>query len=56
MLGLWDRAEGSFFFLKKNIYLATPQGIWDLSSPEIESVPPAVEAQSPNHWTTREFP
>ena len=54
MLGLWDRAEGSF---KKKIFiLATPQGIWDLSSPEIESVPPAVEAQSPNHWTTREFP
>ena len=22
---------------------------------EIEPVPPAVEAQSPNHWTTREF-
>ena len=24
--------------------------------PGIESVPPAVEAWSPNHWTTREFP
>ena len=24
--------------------------------PGIELVPPAVEAQSPNHWTTREFP
>ena len=23
--------------------------------PGIEPVPPAVEAQSPNHWTTREF-
>ena len=25
------------------------------SQPGIEPVPPAVEAQSPNHWTTREF-
>ena len=24
--------------------------------PGIEPVPPAVEAQSPNHWTAREFP
>ena len=24
--------------------------------PEIEPVTPAVEAQSPNDWTTREFP
>ena len=24
--------------------------------PEIEPMPPAVEAQSPNHWTTREVP
>ena len=24
--------------------------------PGIEPTPPAVEAQSPNHWTTREFP
>ena len=24
--------------------------------PGIEPRPPAVEAQSPNHWTTREFP
>ena len=24
--------------------------------PGIEPVPPAVEARSPNHWTTREFP
>ena len=38
-------------------------GMWDLSSltsrPGMElmpPVPPAVEAQSPNHWTTREFP
>ena len=56
MLGLWDRAED--YLKKKKILfiLATPQGIWDLSSPEIKPVPPAVEAQSPNHWTTREFP
>ena len=24
--------------------------------PEIEPVPPAVEARIPNHWTAREFP
>ena len=24
--------------------------------PGVEPVPPAVEAQSPNHWTAREFP
>ena len=24
--------------------------------PGIEPVPPAVEAQGPNHWTAREFP
>ena len=24
--------------------------------PGIEPVPPAMEARSPNHWTTREFP
>ena len=23
--------------------------------PGIEPIPPAVEAQSPNHWTTRKF-
>ena len=23
---------------------------------EIKLVPPAVEVQSPNHWTTKEFP
>ena len=22
----------------------------------VEAMPPAVKAQSPNHWTTREFP
>ena len=25
-------------------------------SPGIEPVPPAVEAQSPNHWTAKEYP
>ena len=24
--------------------------------PDIEPVPPAVDAQSPNHWTAKEFP
>ena len=27
-----------------------------ISRPGIKPKPPAVEAQSPNHWTTREFP
>ena len=27
-----------------------------VSRPGIEPVPPAVEAWSPNHWTTKEFP
>ena len=38
-------------------FLAVPRGLWDLSSlmRDKESRPPAVEVQSPNHWTTREF-
>ena len=32
-------------------------GLWDLvSQPGIEPGPLAVEVESPNHWTTREFP
>ena len=27
-----------------------------LPQPESEPVAPAVEVQSPNHWTAREFP
>ena len=27
-----------------------------VSRPGTEPVPPAVEAQRPNHWTTRDFP
>ena len=31
--------------------------LWDLNSqPGIEPAPSAVKAQSPNHWTAREFP
>ena len=41
-----------FFF-----FLATPGGVWDLSSrPGIEPTLPAVEAWSLNHWTAREVP
>ena len=37
-------------------FLATPQGLQDLSSPTRgQTWPPAVKAQSPNHWTAREF-
>ena len=32
-------------------------GLWDLvPRPGIETMPPAVETQSPNHWTAREIP
>ena len=31
-------------------------GGMSVPQPEIEPVPHAVEAQSPNHWTAREFP
>ena len=41
----------SFFFF----FLASPQNVWDPSSrPGIELGHPAMEAQSPNHWTTKE--
>ena len=45
------------FFSKKVFFfcLAMPCGLWDLS-PEIEPRSLAVKAQSPNHWTAREFP
>ena len=34
-----------------------PGGFQDISPrPGIEFMPPAVEVQSPNNWTTREFP
>ena len=37
--------------------MATPCGLWDLSSPtRNRTLVPAVKAPSPNHWTTREFP
>ena len=39
-----------FFFWPRHAHgILVPQ-------PEIEPRPPAVEAQRPNHWTTREFP
>ena len=37
-----------------------PHSLWDLSSlirdPEIKPTPSTVNAQSLNHWTTREYP
>ena len=39
------------------IFLTPLHSLWDLSSqPGIKVRPPAVEAQYPNHWTTRESP
>ena len=39
-------------------FLATPGGACRILIPPsgMEPVPPAVRAQSPNHWTAREFP
>ena len=39
----------NWFFLAMACGIVVPQ-------PEIDSVPPAMEAWSSNHWTTREFP
>ena len=41
-----------FFFL-----LALPRGMWDLRSlTRDQTHPPAVEAQSPNHWVPGKSP
>ena len=46
--GNWTRCRGHTFFFFGH-------GMWDLTFPlEIEPVPPAVEAWSLTHWTTRE--
>ena len=47
-----------FLFLFLFLFLlAMPHSLWDFSSPtRIEPGPSAVKVQSPNHWTTREFP
>ena len=43
------------------VFLAAPRGLWDLSSlskdrtHHLPPTPTTVEAQSPNHWTSREF-
>ena len=43
----------SFFF----IFLVEPFGLWYLSSPTRDWTKPSeVKLQTPNHWTTREFP
>ena len=43
------RSSVTYFFL------AAPQGLQNLNSPTRDkSRPPAVEVQSPNHWTIRE--
>ena len=47
----------SFILFYYFIFLATPRGLWDLSSPTRDWTQAlAVRARSPNHWTTREFP
>ena len=55
LLSLWTQSQPqslslfSFFFWMHCGASAVP-------SPGIEILPLAVEAWSPNHWTTREFP
>ena len=40
-----------------SVFLAMPQAYRILVPQlEIKPVPPALEARSPNHWTTREVP
>ena len=44
------------YFILFLIFLVVLHGLWDLSSLiRDQTWAPAVEAQSPNHWTTREF-
>ena len=39
------------------VFFAAPHGMWDLSSlTRDQTHAPKVEAQSLNHWTTREVP
>ena len=39
------------------VFLATRHSLQNISSPNRDQTRPlAVEVQSPNHWTTREFP
>ena len=48
-----------FYSLFHFIYVLTkPRGMWDLSSPTRDRTCtlPALEAPSPNHWTTSEVP
>ena len=46
------RRIGSFVF-----FLDVLHSLWDHSfQPGIEPGPMALKAQSPNHWTAREFP
>ena len=49
--GLLLAASASFFF-----FFCHPACGILVPQPEIEPVPPAVEAWSLNHWTTREVP
>ena len=42
----------NFYFC---LFLAMTHSLWNLSSRD-QPVPHAVEARSPNHWTTKEVP
>ena len=55
----WDQDQKQSCFFKSVFFFFLPCfeacGIL-VPWPGIEFMPPAVEARSPNHWTTREFP
>lgn len=46
----------TIFFFLMFYFLASPHGMWNLSSPTGYPVSPALEAQSLNHQTTKEVP
>ena len=50
--------QGHLIYINTFFFFSTIScGLQDLSSPTKDGTPtPAVEAQSPNHWTTRDFP
>ena len=51
------RKSETFRVFVLGVFFATAHSMWNLSSPTRDRTrAPALEAQSPNHWTTREVP
>ena len=52
-----NQYQADFFPSSFFLFLAALRGLWILvPGPGSEPVPSAVKVQSPNHWTSREFP